>query len=56
MYVRSPGGALFEIAWTVPEGWAKDEAPDAIGTSLVFPPWFEHRRAELMAGLEEARF
>jgi glyoxalase family protein len=56
MYVRSPGGALFEIAWTVPEGWAKDEPPDAIGTSLVFPPWFEDRRAELIAGLEPADF
>ena len=56
MYVRSPGGALFEIAWTVPEGWAKDEAPDAIGTTLVFPPWFEDRRAELMEGLEQASF
>ena len=49
-------GALFEIAWTVPEGWAKDEAPDAIGKSLVFPPWFEDRREELMQGLEEAAF
>lgn len=56
MYVRSPGGALFELAWTVPEGWAKDEAPGAIGRSLVFPPWFEHRRAELMEGLEPADF
>ncbi len=56
MYVRSPGGALFEIAWTVPEGWAKDESPDAIGQSLVFPPWFEDRRAELMQGLEQAAF
>lgn len=56
MYVRSPGGALVELAWTVPEGWAKDEAPDAIGRSLVFPPWFEHRRAELMEGLERADF
>lgn len=56
MYVRSPGGALFELAWTVPEGWAKDEAPGAIGKSLVFPPWFEHRRAELMEGLEQAEF
>ncbi|WP_339757485.1 glyoxalase [uncultured Hoeflea sp.] len=55
-YVRSPGGALFEIAWTVPEGWAKDEPADAIGTTLVFPPWFEDRREELMAGLEPASF
>jgi glyoxalase family protein len=56
MYVRSPSGALFEIAWTVPEGWAKDEPADKIGQSLVFPPWFEDRRAELEAGLEPATF
>jgi glyoxalase family protein len=56
MYMRSPGGALFELAWTVPEGWAKDEPADAIGKSLVFPPWFEDRRAELVAGLEPATF
>jgi glyoxalase family protein len=56
MYMRSPGGALFELAWTVPEGWAKDEPADAIGQSLVFPPWFEDRRAEMEAGLEPATF
>lgn len=56
MYMRSPGGALFELAWTVPEGWAKDEPADAIGKSLVFPPWFEDRRAEMEAGLEPAEF
>jgi glyoxalase family protein len=56
MYMRSPGGALFELAWTVPEGWAKDEAPDAIGRSLVFPPWFEDRRQEMIDGLEPMTF
>jgi glyoxalase family protein len=56
MYMRSPGGAMFEIAWTVPEGWAKDEPAGQIGKSLVFPPWFEDRRAELEAGLEPAQF
>ncbi len=56
MYMRSPGGALFELAWTVPEGWAKDEPADAIGKSLVFPPWFADRRAEMEAGLEAASF
>ena len=55
-YVRSPGGALFEIAWTTPEGWAKDEPPGQIGKTLVFPPWFKDREAELRAGLEEASF
>ncbi|MCZ4256676.1 VOC family protein [Sulfitobacter sp. G21635-S1] len=55
-YVRSPGGALFELAWTVPEGWARDEPADAIGQTLVFPPWFEGKKEELMEGLEEAEF
>jgi glyoxalase family protein len=55
-YVRSPGGALFEIAWTVPEGWAKDEPMGMTGRTLVFPPWFEDRRAEMVAGLEPANF
>lgn len=56
MYVRSPGGALFEIAWTTPEGWTKDEPAGHTGETLVFPPWFEDRRAELIAGLEPAAF
>ena len=55
-YVRTPGGAMFEIAWTVPEGWAKDEPPGMTGSTLVFPPWFEDRKAEMMAGLETANF
>lgn len=55
-YVRSPGGALFELAWTTPEGWAKDEAPGQIGKTLVFPPWFKDREAELREGLEAAEF
>jgi len=55
-YVRSPGGALFELAWTTPEGWAKDEAPGQIGKTLVFPPWFKDREDELRSGLEQADF
>jgi glyoxalase family protein len=56
MYMRTPGGALFELAWTVPEGWAKDEPAGQTGKTLVFPPWFEHRKDELIAGLEPATF
>ena len=55
-YVRTPSGALFEIAWTVPEGWAKDEPVGQTGRTLVFPPWFEDRKAEMVAGLETADF
>lgn len=56
VYVRSPGGALFELAWTTPEGWAKDEPPGQIGKTLVFPPWFKDREDELRAGLEQTEF
>jgi glyoxalase family protein len=52
-YVRSPGGALFEIAWSVPAGWTVDEPAGQTGKTLVFPPWFEDRKAEMIAGLEE---
>jgi glyoxalase family protein len=56
MYVRSPGGALFEIAWTTPEGWTKDEPAGHTGETLVFPAWFEDRREEMIRGLEPATF
>ena len=52
-YVRSPGGALFELAFSYGEGWTKDEEADALGKALQFPPWFEHRKEEIVAGLEE---
>ncbi len=51
-YVRSPGGALFEIAFSYGLGWSKDEPLDALGSTLQFPPWLEHRKDELSAGLE----
>ena len=52
-YDRSPGGALFEIAWSVERGWAVDEPEGQTGQTLVFPPWFEDRKAEMIAGLEK---
>jgi glyoxalase family protein len=51
-YVRTPGGPLFELAVSKPESWAIDEAPDALGTQFMLPPWLEERRAELMGRLE----
>jgi hypothetical protein len=41
-----------ECAATVPAGFAVDEPADALGTSLLLPPWFESRRAEIQAMLE----
>lgn len=52
-YVRSPGGALFELAFSYGKGWAKDENPNELGQVLQFPSWFEDRREEMEAGLEQ---
>jgi glyoxalase family protein len=51
-YVRSPSGALFELAVSVPLSFAVDEDPDKLGTDFKLPPQFEHRREELMGKLE----
>ena len=52
IYCRCPGGILVECAATAPGGFAKDEPFDQLGTQMLLPPWFEHRRAEIMAMLE----
>jgi glyoxalase family protein len=51
-YVRSPSGALFELAVSVPESFAVDEDPDRLGSEFKLPPQFEARREELLAQLE----
>ena len=50
VYFREPGGALFEIATDGP-GFAVDEPPEALGTTLVLPPWLEPHRARIEAAL-----
>ena len=52
IYVRSPGGILTECASNAPGGFARDEPYDQLGTHMLLPPWFEERRAEIMAMLE----
>lgn len=52
VYCRCPGGILVECAATVPAGFAVDEPADQLGQSLLLPPWFEVRRAEIEAMLE----
>lgn len=53
VYVRSPGGALFELAVTHPEGgWTCDESPKELGSAFQLPEQFEHRRTELLDQLE----
>jgi glyoxalase family protein len=52
IYVRSPGGILVECAATATGGFAKDEAFNQLGAHLLLPPWFEHRREEILSMLE----
>jgi len=54
VYFREPGGVLFEIATDGP-GFAVDEAPEALGTTLVLPPWLEPQRARIQAALPPLR-
>lgn len=52
VYCRSPGGILTEFA-TCDIGFATDEPLEDLGQNLQLPPWFEDRRAEIIAPLEK---
>lgn len=52
VYVRSPGGALVELAYSKPESFEIDETFDELGSEFQLPPQFEDRRAELLGALE----
>ncbi|MBN4075822.1 MAG: glyoxalase [SAR86 cluster bacterium] len=52
VYVRTPGGALFEAAVSKPQGFLVDESYENLGKSLQIPPFFESRRDELVGFLE----
>lgn len=52
VYVRSPSGALFEMAVTAEEGWTIDESPKELGTRFQLPSQFEGRRTEIFDQLE----
>jgi glyoxalase family protein len=51
IYMRMPGGVLFEVA-TTNIGFLIDEPAEKLGQGLMLPPWFEDRRAEIVAKLE----
>jgi glyoxalase family protein len=53
VYVRTPAGALFELAVTHEDGgWTCDESPHELGTRFQLPAQFESRRDELLGQLE----
>lgn len=47
MYMRSPGGALIEIAYSHEAGFTIDEPADQLGTHMCIPPHWEDRRGEI---------
>ena len=52
-YVRTPGGALFELAVTHADGgWDCDESPEELGKDFMLPPQFESERKSIMSRLE----
>lgn len=46
IYTQDPDGHVVELATAGP-GFAVDEAPDELGTSLTLPPWLEDERSRL---------
>lgn len=52
IYVRTPGGALFEAAVSKPEGFLIDESYEAMGTSMQIPPFFANKKDELLKRIE----
>jgi glyoxalase family protein len=47
VYCRTPGGALFEFAYSTAQGFLIDEAEEELGTHMCIPQHWEHRRDEI---------
>jgi glyoxalase family protein len=56
IYVRTPGGPLFEATYTKPGQWTIDEPAESIGAQIMISPQFEDNRAELLAQLETIEY
>jgi glyoxalase family protein len=55
VYVRTPGGALFEATVSKPKGFLVDETFEQLGTSMQIPPVFANRKEKLLEVLERVR-
>ena len=56
IYVRTPGGALFEATVSKPQGFLVDEPYEKLGTAMQIPPFFANRREELLEKIEPLRY
>ncbi|MDH4439141.1 MAG: ring-cleaving dioxygenase, partial [Rhizobium sp.] len=53
LYVREPAGCLIELATDDGPGFAVDEAPDMLGTTLFIPDHFRLRREDIVPMLPQ---
>jgi glyoxalase family protein len=56
IYVRTPGGALFEATVSKPEGFLIDEPFDQLGKTFQVPPQFAGQRDFLISYLEPLEY
>ncbi len=56
VYVRTPGGAMFEASVSKPTGFTIDEAYEDLGKSMQIPPVFEDQRDFLIGYLEPLQY
>ncbi|MFM0239775.1 VOC family protein [Paraburkholderia phytofirmans] len=52
VYVRTPGGALFEATVSKPQGFLVDEPYERLGSELQIPPVFQSRKDSIKSHLE----
>ena len=56
IYVRTPGGAMFEATVSKPAGFTIDEPYESLGKSFQVPPVFAERSAEILAFLSPLKY
>lgn len=56
IYVRTPGGAMFEATVSKPTGFTIDEPFESLGKSFQVPPVFAQRRQEILEFLEPLKY
>jgi glyoxalase family protein len=56
VYVRTPGGAMFEATVSKPTGFTIDEPYEELGKNFQVPPVFEDRREFLLGYLEPLQY
>ncbi len=56
VYVRTPGGAMFEASVSKATGFTVDEPFEELGKNFQIPPVFEDRREFLMSYLEPLQY